>query len=86
MFLAVSAGSGGGLDTEGGWVMPDTVVSIRKLGKEIQTAAIRQVMLVSLVVRCLTYRLQHGTPNDRVDRLSMACLNLQRNELALQQK
>ena len=41
------AGSGGGYDTEGGWAMPDIVVTIRKLGEEPQTAVIREVMLVS---------------------------------------
>ncbi|KAG0615572.1 hypothetical protein M758_5G052200 [Ceratodon purpureus] len=40
-------GSGGGYDTEGGWAMPDIVVTIRKLGEEPQTAVIREVMLVS---------------------------------------
>ena len=44
------AGSGVGMDTEGGWVMPDIVVTIRKVGEEPQTAVIRDVMLVSLIV------------------------------------
>ncbi|XP_024365722.1 putative transcription elongation factor SPT5 homolog 1 [Physcomitrium patens] len=37
-------GSGGGFDYEGGWVMPDIVVTIRKIGEETQTAVIREVL------------------------------------------
>lgn len=50
MFFTCSAGSGVGLDTEGGWAMPDILVTIRKLGEEPQPAVIREVMMVSVTV------------------------------------
>jgi len=50
MFFTCSSGSGGGVDTEGGWAMPDILVTIRKLGEEPQPAVIREVMLVSVNV------------------------------------
>jgi hypothetical protein len=42
------AGTGGGLDTEGRWAIPDIVVSVRKVGEEPQIGVIQDALMVYL--------------------------------------
>lgn len=48
LHLNCCAGTGGGLDTEGRWAMPDIVVSIRKAGEEPQIGVVRDALMVCL--------------------------------------